>query len=144
MASLSCRGVSLLEQQLQPKLDLAAGVGRCRDNARRAKSGCGSLIGECALGWAGGVDDFVWQLQVGVVQDVEELSAELQTCPLGELCGFKQGEVPVYVAGAYEAVAACIAYVACGGSGVGVRIEELRDAYGCISRGIERTFEVRV
>src|ERR1700753_3746981 len=73
LASLFVFAVRWLEQQLQSKLYLAAGVGRCRDNPGRAQSGSRGLVGGCALCGAGGVDDLIWQLQVGVVQDVEEL-----------------------------------------------------------------------
>jgi hypothetical protein len=80
------------------------------------------------LGGAGGVDDLVGELEVGVVEDVEELGAELQAGALGELGGFEEGEVPVGEAGAGQGVSADVADEAGGGGGEGVGVEELRGA----------------
>ncbi len=54
-----------------------------------------------------------------MVEDVEEFGAELEAEALGELGGLEEGEIPVGVAGADEAVAGGVAYGAVGGGGEG-------------------------
>lgn len=75
----------LLEEELEAELDLAAGSGGGGDDAGGGTEDCsGGLVGCGSLRGAGGVDDGVGCLQVGVVEDVEELCAELQACGLGD------------------------------------------------------------
>jgi hypothetical protein len=72
-----------------------------------------------------------------VVEDVEELRAELQAGALADLRGLEQREIPVGEAGADEAVARRVADRAIGGSGEGTGVEVLRDLLSCASLGVD-------
>ena len=71
-----------------------------------------------SLSGAGCVDNLVRSLKVGVVEDVEELGAELKPSPLAQLGGLKQRKIPVGVAGAGESIATEVADRAVDGRGV--------------------------
>ena len=102
------------------------------------------LVGGGALRGAVGEDDFVGEREVGVVEEVEELGAELEAEALRDLRGLEQREIPVSVAGAYEAVAAGVADGAVGGRGKGVGVEVLRGPLGGAAAGVELAGEVWV
>src|ERR1700720_3341206 len=73
-----------LKNELERELNLTTGRGCCDDTGSGAlNSGCG-LISDCALSRTACVDDLVWRLQVGVVENVEELSAKLEPGPLSQ------------------------------------------------------------
>jgi hypothetical protein len=72
-----------------------------------------------------------------VIEDVEELSAELQAGALADLRGLEQREIPVGEAGADEAIARSIANRSICGSGEGAGVEVLRDSLGGASLGVE-------
>ena len=80
-------------------------------------------------GGAGAVDDWVRGGEVGVVEDVEELGAELGADAFGDLGGFDEGEVQVDEAGAGEGVAAEVADGSGGWGEEGGGVEVL--AWGC-------------
>ena len=94
--SLRC---GLLKDELGRKLDLAAGVGCGGDDSGRAESGGGSLVGGGALGGARGEDDLVGKLEVGVVEDVEELRTELRREAVAQLDVLEHRVVEFVVAG---------------------------------------------
>ena len=62
----------------------------------------------------------------------------------GDLRGLEEREIPVSVAGAYEAVAAGVADGAVGGRGEGVGVEELRGLLGGAAAGVELAGEVGI
>ena len=97
--------------------------------------------GKGALRGARRVDNLIGQGKIGVVEDVEELRAELQAGALAELGGLKQREVPVGEAGAYEAVARRVADGPISRSGEGAGVEVLRDLLGRTSVGVESAAE---
>jgi len=107
-------------------LDLAGVVGCGGDDAcGGAGDGDGVLVGGGALAGAGGEDDGVRRGEVGAVENVEELGAELGVDVFGDLAGFEEREVEVGEVGAGECVAAEVADGAVGGSAEGVGVEEL-------------------
>ena len=77
--------------------------------------------------------------QVGVVEEVEDLGAELQAGAFGDVRGLEEREVPVGEVGAGEGVAAEVADGAVGGREEGGGVEELRHALGLLSRGCRRS-----
>ncbi len=74
---------------------------------------------------AGGEDYFVGCGEVGAVEDVEELGAELGADAFGDLGGLEEGKVEVAESGAGEGVAAEIADGSVGGCQEGGGVEEL-------------------
>lgn len=123
-AHISSRDVGLffwsegnLEQQFDSKLDLSAsgcgaGYYSCgwAYDRNRISSGCGG-----ALGGASREDGGLRSLQVGVVEYVEELGAELGANAFRDLRGLRQRKVEVCVVRPGKAVAAKIAHCTIGG-----------------------------
>jgi len=107
-------------------LDLAGAGGGCGDDACGGAGdyGCG-LAGCVALRGAGGDDDLVRRGEVGVVEDVEELGAELGVETLAEPGGFVQREVEVGEVGADEGVATEVAEGSIGRCAEGGGVEKL-------------------
>ena len=129
-----------LEGEFQAELNLA-GAGGCGgdDSCRRAGDDEGSLVGGAALAGPGGEDDRVGRGEVGVVEDVEEFSAELGAEALADLGGFVQREVEIGETGADQGVAAQIAVGSVGGRTEGCCVEVLSGR-----AGIELAVEVGV
>src|SRR3981189_2442326 len=104
------------EQQLQSKLQLAAGGCSGDDTGGWTKDCCLRASGRAgALLRTGAEDDRVGRRQIGVVKDVEELSAELGTQAFVDGGGFCEREVEVREARTGECVSAQVANGAGGG-----------------------------
>ena len=91
-----------------------------------------------------GEDGLTWRAQVGAVEDVEELRAELEPDTLVDLRGLGKRQVQIVVAGTGERIAAQVADRAVGGRGEGVGVEELRGLLGGAATGVELAGEVGV
>jgi hypothetical protein len=126
-----------LEEKFEAELDLSCGGSGGDDSGGGAEGNGGGLVGGGALGGTGGEDGLGGGEQVGVVEDVEELGAELCADAFGELRGLGEGQVEVVVGGAGEGVAAEVADRAVGGRGEGGWVEVLGYALGCGSFGVE-------
>jgi len=83
-------GTPTLKQQLQPKLNLPTGISRRRDHTRRTKRSHSSLTSRSTLRRPRRINNLVRQRKIRMVQDVEELRAELQPHRLGDLRRLQQ------------------------------------------------------
>ncbi len=84
-------GDTRLEQQLQPKLDLPRSSRRCTDNPAVGDASA-SAVGVFGRR-AGAINNRVRRSEIGVVQHVKELRAELCAKPLMDRGALSQGEI---------------------------------------------------
>ena len=92
-----------LPEELEAELDLAA-AGGCRGDGAGGAGDAGRI-----LGGRRSENDQVGRVEVGAVEEVEELGAELQGEALAELGVFEDAEIPGGEAGADVGVATKIA-----------------------------------
>ena len=125
-------------------MDLTTGGGCGNDACSGTLNNSCGLISNCALCRTACVNDFVGCLQVGVVENIEELGAKLEPRSLRQHRGLEEGEIPISVAGPGKSIAAKVSDSTVCRCGEGGGREELRDSGIGTAAGIESAVEIRI